>query len=171
MRSPSCASDPEADILPHPERTAASKGAAAATPFEISPENGRQYRFPMRSIMPFYPDGVAGAGLLLLRLSVVAALAARAMAAPGLSGWTAYAVAALAAGLVVGLQTRIVAGLCAAWAGFHLFGSEPLATVQLLDAVVLLLLGPGAFSVDARLFGRRTVIVPDHKDRPRKDEG
>ena len=31
-------------------------------------------------------------------------------------------------------------------------------------SIALLLLGPGAFSVDARLFGRREIIIPD--DRP-----
>jgi uncharacterized membrane protein YphA (DoxX/SURF4 family) len=33
--------------------------------------------------------------------------------------------------------------------------------------IALVLLGPGAFSLDARLFGRREIIIPDSKlDRP-----
>ena len=33
--------------------------------------------------------------------------------------------------------------------------------------VALVLLGPGAFSLDARLFGRREIIIPDSKrDQP-----
>lgn len=33
--------------------------------------------------------------------------------------------------------------------------------------VALVLLGPGAFSLDARLFGRREIIIPDPKqDQP-----
>ena len=30
-------------------------------------------------------------------------------------------------------------------------------------SVALVLLGPGALSLDARLFGRREIIIPDHK--------
>jgi uncharacterized membrane protein YphA (DoxX/SURF4 family) len=34
------------------------------------------------------------------------------------------------------------------------------ALFMLVDAVALLLIGPGAFSVDARLFGRREILIP-----------
>jgi uncharacterized membrane protein YphA (DoxX/SURF4 family) len=33
--------------------------------------------------------------------------------------------------------------------------------------VALALLGPGAFSLDARLFGRREIIIPDSKQNER----
>jgi hypothetical protein len=35
-----------------------------------------------------------------------------------------------------------------------------------VDAVALAMLGPGAHSVDARLFGRREIIIPDCRRRP-----
>jgi uncharacterized membrane protein YphA (DoxX/SURF4 family) len=34
-------------------------------------------------------------------------------------------------------------------------------------ALALILLGPGAFSVDARLFGRREIIIPEGRRPPR----
>lgn len=37
----------------------------------------------------------------------------------------------------------------------------------ILDAAALALLGPGAYSLDARLFGRRVTVVTPRKDRNR----
>jgi hypothetical protein len=34
------------------------------------------------------------------------------------------------------------------------------AVILLVDAAALALLGPGALSLDARLFGRREIIIP-----------
>jgi len=36
---------------------------------------------------------------------------------------------------------------------------------SILDAAALALLGPGAYSVDARLFGRRVTVVVSRKDK------
>jgi uncharacterized membrane protein YphA (DoxX/SURF4 family) len=35
-------------------------------------------------------------------------------------------------------------------------------------SAALILLGPGAFSLDARLFGRREIIIPGGRDSPRR---
>jgi uncharacterized membrane protein YphA (DoxX/SURF4 family) len=43
-----------------------------------------------------------------------------------------------------------------------LFESPMTAVLAVVIAVSLVCLGPGAFSVDARLFGRREVIIPKH---------
>ncbi len=67
----------------------------------------------------------------------------------------------LAAALVLGLFTPLVAGLCAIfalWAWFQLGGAPGiLIALHGLDAAALGLLGAGAYSVDARLFGRRVL--------------
>ena len=73
--------------------------------------------------------------------------------------------------LVIGFLTPVVClmvGLAGIGIGFSLFPScsEALfaSTVPLVFALAILvalaILGPGAFSVDARLFGRREIIIP-----------
>jgi hypothetical protein len=37
----------------------------------------------------------------------------------------------------------------------------------IIDAAALALLGPGAYSLDARLFGRRVTVVTPRRDRDR----
>jgi putative oxidoreductase len=62
--------------------------------------------------------------------------------------------------LLVGLWTPIVGGLIAAielWIAI-LHGSDPLIPIVLATlAGTAAMIGPGAFSVDARLFGRRHI--------------
>lgn len=83
-------------------------------------------------------------GLLLLRLVV------------GVSACLHGGILGIATGVlfVLGLLTPITATVTAIAAlGFGLYqGSAVVASLALL--------GPGAFSVDARLFGRREIIIP-----------
>ncbi len=69
--------------------------------------------------------------------------------------------------LCVGLQARVIAGfsLLASLAGLAV-ASAPLELVALhtISAAALVLTGPGAFSADARLFGRRTITLQDRDD-------
>lgn len=84
---------------------------------------------------------------------------------------TGLALIACGASLLAGLLTPfacIVVGLCAACVA--LSGLEAGAPLTLADgssllfevvtAAALILTGPGAFSLDARLFGRREIIIP-----------
>lgn len=65
-------------------------------------------------------------------------------------------VAAVLAGLsAVGLWLSVIPG-----SGLDLFPSKPMIAFLAVVAVVVALLGPGAFSVDARLFGLREIIIP-----------
>lgn len=65
--------------------------------------------------------------------------------------------------LLVGFMTPIVAiAIGLASAGFAIFTFEniqPAITVIVLTTVIALL-GPGAFSIDARMFGRREILIP-----------
>ena len=75
--------------------------------------------------------------------------------------------------LLVGLMTPLVAVLVALGGVAIAFSLIPLPTYDLfngnlvlIDLIVLALaiafLGPGAFSLDARMFGRREITIPSH---------
>ena len=73
------------------------------------------------------------------------------------------AVFVIAVCLLVGFMTPIVAiAIGLASAGFAIFTPESIQTV--INVIVLTtiigLLGPGAFSIDARMFGRREILIP-----------
>ena len=74
--------------------------------------------------------------------------------------------------LIAGFLTPVVgsiATLCYLINGVELFVSNDtnryvsaLTALQLtVMSLILVLLGPGAYSLDARLFGRREIIIPD----------
>jgi membrane protein implicated in regulation of membrane protease activity len=76
--------------------------------------------------------------------------------------WTAVGLALLALLMVAGALTPLacaVGALVEASYLLHGHGMDPRCVVfALLVTVALGLLGPGAFSVDAKLFGRRRII-------------
>ncbi len=51
----------------------------------------------------------------------------------------------------------------------NVLGGVPATIFVILMAVAVVLLGPGAFSLDARLFGRREVVIPPASGPPRED--
>jgi len=116
---------------------------------------------------PMYPTGLAGAGLLVLRFSVASSLAA--MNLPFNSAADLRQVIALlfATALGIGVHTRAVAALSLIWAVGLLANGTAAPVLALLHAVIALALaltGPGAYSVDGRLFGRRRVKLPGRSD-------
>jgi len=126
-----------------------------------------------------YPGHWAGLGLLLLRATVGVTAAAQARlsvvstpidllaAVPG-AGLVLCGVA-----LTLGIFTPVcstLVGLAYALVLFTPFGRTMLPRVDdaaailgLAAATGLVLLGPGAFSLDARLFGRRRIFIPRHR--------
>lgn len=113
-----------------------------------------------------YPDGSVGTGLLVLRASLLPILLAHDEVTVRLCLATA------AIPLLLGAFTRIAAtGLVVITAGTTLWalwnGAPPLfgtLPTQLMVGAVsasLALLGPGAYSIDARRFGWQELTVPD----------
>ena len=124
-----------------------------------------------------FPARVPGAGLLLLRIAIGGTLIAQVVPClsdvrdPRLS--VPFCLLALLSGasLIIGFLTRIVAAIAAMLVtsitflsltvpSIDSFQSHPLALNVIIVAAAIALLGPGAFSVDAALFGRRKIIIP-----------
>ena len=108
-----------------------------------------------------FPEGLAGAGLLLMRISGALAIGATLFVLAPLPLWVDAGAAVLAGGLLSGLLMRLAAILGAALQVVVAFTiGEPfgwIAALMALDLVALSMTGPGAYSIDARLFGRRVI--------------
>ncbi|KRG71539.1 hypothetical protein [Pseudoxanthomonas dokdonensis] len=119
----------------------------------------------MHRLIVLFPEGGPGAGLILLRLAVMACLL---LQDPPVAGAYAdamdLATAVLAALLLIGLLTRTTAATCCVLALRVMHGADAgsvlPALALALSALALALLGPGAYSIDARLFGRRVLGRP-----------
>jgi putative oxidoreductase len=125
----------------------------------------------MQRFFSTFPNAGPGAGLLLLRLTLGSSLCADAIA--GLRGSAlSHAIPAAAeiltgALIIAGLWTPIAAVIvCLLQIGIVLRADRTIE-LQLLRAAAslsLALLGPGAWSIDARLFGRRRVEIKHLRD-------
>lgn len=124
-----------------------------------------------------FPDGWPGAGLLLLRAAVTAVLFTQSIASLQrehgfLVSASVFVMSAAGLLLLIGFLTRFVA-LVVAIIGvtcifFRFPGSDggPVSTLMTVVlpvaiAVAVICLGAGAFSLDARLFGRREIFIPN----------
>lgn len=132
----------------------------------------------MQRAFSTFPDGLPGAGLLLLRAAAGVALVVQ--GAAYLIDWQGLGFLSLAVGLLtvssgalllIGYLTPfacVLAGLFCVGSAFswfpppslELFEAKLTAALAIVIAVALVCLGPGAFSLDARLFGRREIIIP-----------
>jgi hypothetical protein len=119
----------------------------------------------VQKLFSVFPTGGPGIALLLLRISVAAML----LIVASRGGTTAspllcLGAIVLSAALCLGLLTPIAAALCCAIDLISLFGiagaDVRIVTLSALNAAALALIGPGAYSIDAHLFGRRVVHLP-----------
>jgi len=112
-----------------------------------------------------FPSGMAGAALLLLRISTGLVLVIGCDAAISLPTLPRYALYLLAAAIAAGVFTQpaaiIAAVIIALTAGTTSDAPSIALGLHALVAIALAMLGAGAFSIDARLFGRRVIHLGD----------
>lgn len=126
---------------------------------------GGAYAEHMQRLFSMFPAGLPGVGLACLRLAVAFALCLATQSARARFPLVAWSLEAFCFLLIIGLATPALAACCAiagAYALIHDGGAAwPCAGVAIPAAIALALLGPGAYSVDARLFGRKSVVLND----------
>jgi hypothetical protein len=121
-----------------------------------------------------FPQGGPGIGLLLLRLAAAGTLGLTVthrfnFASLPLYWFTVSVIGLISAGLLLGYLTPILSVLaCIVAAANPLLTDQPVDVVyvlRILTSAALFFLGPGAYSVDARLYGLRVTVVPPRKDK------
>src|SRR6266436_7754354 len=135
-------------------------------------------RRSLLQMFSIFPDGWPGAGLLLLRVAVGAVLITQGVAYFGdkhelgfLMLSAVFVMIAVGFLLLIGFLTRFVALVAAVVGVSSVLSWFPRSNVGPLDAsmtavlsavisVAVVCLGAGALSLDARLFGRREIIIP-----------
>ena len=146
--------------------------------------NGAPGRPALQRLYSTFPGGRPGAGLLLLRAAVgLSAAAAGIFYFAGPSSaftekWLLGLIlivsgAASAAGLLTPVAAMLVGacflGIAFAWITpptVPLHDVRLMACGMIIAAIALALLGPGAFSLDGRLFGRREIVIPPSSRSP-----
>jgi uncharacterized membrane protein YphA (DoxX/SURF4 family) len=125
----------------------------------------------LRRLFSTFAHGFPGLGLLLMRLVLGIALIDRGVTRlyGGLSNLLAVlSVLTIGAGLLllVGLWTPVAGTLVAAievWKVFLIHENLWLYILLATLGAALALLGPGAWSIDARLFGWKRIDLPDRE--------
>jgi hypothetical protein len=117
----------------------------------------------VNSTFQVFPAGASGAALLLLRVSASLLLVGALVYLGASPVWAKCGVVLVAVALCTGFRTRFAAWLCAllAAAGAMEIGGAlgVLVALSAVNAAALALLGAGAFSIDALLFGRRVISL------------
>lgn len=135
-------------------------------------------RLALQRLFSTFPGGRPGIGLLLLRAAVggiaitlgILYLSGQ-IERTGVVWGAAVTLMAGGLGLVIGFLTPLasllvascVLGMTLSWfpsATPSLFGGHLMSLLLVTTAVGISLLGPGAFSMDGYLFGRREIVIP-----------
>jgi uncharacterized membrane protein YphA (DoxX/SURF4 family) len=118
----------------------------------------------MQRLFSMFPGGAVGVALIVLRACVLGSLWVEALSRQSMAfvSWPFIGVSLVCIFIATGAFTPLACAACIAIELSTLWPSHAGEPFHILLAVsftlVLALLGPGAFSIDARLFGRRRII-------------
>jgi len=121
-----------------------------------------------------FPQGGPGIGLLLLRIATAGMFALNLTQRFNFSSNALYwfvvsLIGLISLGLLLGFLTTILTAVaCAAAVANLVLADQPIDVVyilRILTSAALFFLGPGAYSVDARLFGLQVTVVPPRASR------
>lgn len=136
------------------------------------------YAGPVQRAFSTFPFGLTGFALAAFRICVASQSLVRFWPAASHHGsWVLIAAIALAFGLLLGIATPFLAALIASARLLQVITLEQNWNVDpafdIAFALVLAALGPGAYSLDAKLYGRRRIEVSYRAsggDDPQGDE-
>ena len=124
----------------------------------------------MQRLFSMFPNAWPGRGLLLLRLGAGIVLAhdgvAEMLMAPAWHGTIRQSLATLGGVLLlIGFFTPVAGGLVVIvelWTALSRADNLRTCIVLAITGAALAMLGPGIWSIDARLFGRKRIDIGDH---------
>ena len=119
-----------------------------------------------------FPQGGPGIGLLLLRIAAAGIFALNLthlfnFPSNALYWVTVSLIGLILLGLLLGFLTSILTVIACVAAVANLVIDQPVNMVHVIRVLMLaalFFLGPGAYSIDARLFGLRVTVIPPRKD-------
>ena len=127
----------------------------------------------MQRLYSMFPRGGPGLGLLLLRTATAAMFVLNVahhvnFSSPALYWAVVSLIVMISFSLCLGFLTPFLAVVaCATAVANFVLASQPdnfVFILRMLTSAALIFLGPGAYSVDAKLFGLRVTIVPPRKN-------
>ena len=118
-----------------------------------------------------FPQGGPGIGLLLLRIAAAGMFALNVtqfnLSSNTLNTIVATVISLVCLSLLLGFLTPFLAVVTCVVALLNLFftdqGTNAVYILRVLTSAALFFLGPGAYSIDARLFGLRVAVVHPRK--------
>ena len=121
-----------------------------------------------------FPQGGPGVGLLLLRIAAAGMFLLTLthwlnLSSNALLWFIVSTIGLISLGLVLGFLTPILAIIACLGAIANLvFADQPIDVIYIIRTLTwaaLFFLGPGAYSIDAKLFGLRVTVVHPRKDK------